>query len=182
MNRTLFIYYAMPLLVLIAALLQSTVAALIVIRGVKPDLVLILVLTATLVYGGRSGIAWAFIGGIGLDLFSGGPMGASSLALMAATAVASLGYRVLSRYNLWVPIGVSVVGTLLYGAVYVGILTFLREAAQLPVLAGLAIPVHQIPWWETLQNVIVPALFYNTTIVIFLAPLLNRVPEHQEGF
>ena len=181
MSRSQFIYYAMPIIVLVAALLQSTVATQLLLLGVKPDLVLIVVVLATLVYGGQGGLLWAFIGGIGLDLFSGGPFGASSIALMMATLVAALGYRVLSRFNLLVPLGAAALGTLIYDLVYIGMLSGLRIAAQLPLLAGLAIPQHVVPLWPTLQQIVVPALFYNTTVVLFATPLLNRIPEQQEA-
>jgi rod shape-determining protein MreD len=180
MTRSQFIYYAMPLIVLIMALLQATIATQLMVRGVKPDLVLLVVLLATLVYGGQGGLVWAFIGGIGLDLFSGGPFGASSLALMMATLVAALGYRVLSRYHVLVPLGAAGLGTLIYGLVYIGLLGALHTAAQLPLLAGYAIPQHNLPLWPTLQQVVIPAMFYNTTLMLFVMPLLNRVPEQQE--
>jgi hypothetical protein len=55
--------YVMPLIVLSAALLQSTVATRLVIRGVKPDIVLIIVVIGALVYGAKAGLLWAFLGG-----------------------------------------------------------------------------------------------------------------------
>ena len=180
MPRNRLIYYSMPLIVLLLALLQSTVATQVMIRGVKPDLVLIVIVVATLVYGGQGGLLWAFIGGIGLDLFSGGPFGASSIALMMATLVAALGYRVLSRYHLFVPLGAAALGTLIYSLVYLGILNGLNTAAQLPLLATWAIPEHAIPLWATVQQIVIPAMDYNTTLVLFMTPLLNRVPEQQE--
>ena len=180
MTRSQFFYYAMPVIVLFAALLQATVAGRLVIRGVKPDIVLIVVVIATLIYGGEGGLLWAFLGGIGLDLFSGGPLGASSLALMGATLVAALGYRVLSRYNPLIPLGAAGLGTVIYGVIYIGLVGGLRMAAALPVLGGLAIPTHNLPLWPTMQQVVLPAAFYNIMIVLFLTPLLNRVPEHQE--
>jgi rod shape-determining protein MreD len=125
----------------------------------------------TLVYGSRSGLLWAFIGGLALDIFSGGPMGASSLALMAAVLVAGFGHRTLSRYNLLVPIGAMALGTLVYAATYLSILAVL-EYFQV---------AHQfLPLWPTVQNIVVPALVYNTTLMILLLPLLNRVPESQD--
>lgn len=180
MPRNLLVYYTMPVIVLLLALLQSTVATQLTIREVKPDLVLIAVIVATLIYGGQGGLLWAFIGGIGLDLFSGGPFGASSIALMMAALVAALGYRVLSRYHLFVPLGAASLGTLIYGGVYLGILAALNLAAQLPLLATLSIPLHSLPLWTTIQQIVIPAMFYNTTLILFLTPLLNRIPEQQE--
>ncbi|MCB0187188.1 MAG: hypothetical protein KDE31_23130, partial [Caldilineaceae bacterium] len=102
------------------------------------------------------------------------------IALMAVTMVAALGYRVLSRYHLFVPLGAASLGTLIYGLVYLGILSGLNRAAQLPLLASWAIPQHTIPLWATMQQIVIPAMFYNTTLVLFMTPLLNRIPEQQE--
>ncbi|MBX3015439.1 MAG: rod shape-determining protein MreD [Caldilineaceae bacterium] len=180
MNQNRLPLYAMPLIVFGAALLQSTVATRLAIRGVKPDMVLIIVVIGTLIYGGRAGLVWAFLGGIGLDLFSGGPLGISSLGLLLAALVAGVGHRILSRYHILVPIGASGLGTLLYGCVYVGLLSLLHEAGQMPLFQGLGLPNYQLAFWAMLQDVIIPATIYNMTIVLFLTPLLNRVPEIQE--
>lgn len=170
MNRGL-LYYGMIPLILIAGLLQSTAATRVKIYGVKPDLVLILVVVGTLIYGSRSGLVWAFIGGLVLDMFSGGPMGASSLALMAAALVAGVGHRTLSRFNILVPIGAMALGTAVYGAAYLALLS---------VLQYLRVAQHSLPWWTTVQNILVPALIYNTTLMILIQPLMNRVPESQD--
>ena len=65
MNRGVLFYLMIPLLLLLA-LLQSTAAGRIQLGQVKPDLVLIMVIVGTLLYGGRSGVlvglcrrAWA---------------------------------------------------------------------------------------------------------------------------
>lgn len=176
MARGLLYYLMIPLLAL-AALFQSTAAGRLALRGVKPDLVLLLVLIGVLLYGPRIGLVWAFFGGIFLDVFSGGPMGASSLALMAAVFITGLGYRTFSRYHLLVPIGVSVVGTVVYGVTYLGVLTALDGFAG---LASLDLPQRELPFWPTVQFVIVPAVLYNTTLMILAIPFLNRLPETQE--
>ena len=67
MNRGALYYMMLPLIVA-ACLLQATAASRIKIYGVKPDLVLMLVVIGTLVYGGRAGLVWAFFGGLGLDM------------------------------------------------------------------------------------------------------------------
>lgn len=188
MNRGLF-YYAMPLFLIIASLLQSTAANRIQVRGVKPDLVLLLVVVGTLIYGSRSGLLWAFIGGIGLDLFSGGPLGSSSLALIAATLVVGIGHRTLSRYHLLVPLGAVAAGTLVYGMSYLGILVVLEELTRWMarqevtldiVRPDLPLPLWSTLYWPTIQDVVLPALFYNTVLILLATPLLNRVPESQD--
>jgi rod shape-determining protein MreD len=188
MNRGLF-YYLMPILLLFASLLQSTTTNRIQVRGVKPDLVLLLVLVGTLIYGSRSGLLWAFIGGIGLDLFSGGPLGSSSLALIAATLIVGSGHRTLSRYHLLVPLGAVIAGTLVYGMSYLGILVVLEELTNWLALQGaqleivqpdLPLPLWPALYWPTVQTVVLPALFYNTALMLLATPLLNRVPESQD--
>lgn len=170
MNRGALYYLMIPLL-LVAALLQSTAAARLQVFGVKPDLVLLLVILGTLLYGGRPGVVWAFIGGLALDIFSGGPMGASSLALMAAALVTGLGHRPLSRFNLLVPLAAAMLGTLVYAAVYLLMLAALN-------MAGLF--ERSLPLWDIFRYVVFPAMLYNTALMLLALPLLNRVPESQD--
>lgn len=136
MNRGALYYLMVPLL-LLCALLQSTTLARFKLAGVKPELVLLVVVIGAMVYGARSGVLWAFVAGIGLDLFSGGPFGASSLALMASALVAGLGHRPFSRFNLLVPLAAAALGTLAFAAVYLGLLAVLTTAGfsvpQLPL-------------------------------------------------
>jgi rod shape-determining protein MreD len=155
-------------LLLLASLIQSTAATRLQMFGVKPDLVLILVLAGSLLYGSRSGILWAFIGGLGLDLFSSGPLGASCLALMAAALVAGLGHRPLFRFNILVPLSAVALGTIVYATVYLGILAVLNTAGWF---------VRDLPFLETMRNIVLPATLYNTAIMLLFVPLLNRMPE-----
>lgn len=170
MNRGL-LYYLMAPLLLFLCLVQSTAAGRFTLFGVKPDLVLLLIVVGALLYGPRAAVVWAFIGGVGMDIFSGGPMGASSLALIAAALVASLGHRPLSRFNWLVPVGAALLGTLTYAAVYLGILA---------VLDGGGWFARSVPLLDTLRAVVLPAALYNTVLMLLLLPWLNRMPESQE--
>lgn len=158
-----------PLLA-IASIFQATVLGRFAFAGVKPDVVLLIILVWTLVHGGSSGVIWAFIGGIWLDIFSGGPMGASSLGLMAAALVASIGYQTLYRYNLIVPLLAVVLGTLAFSFVYLGTLFALDQ---------LNLGVDALPLRSTVENIVVPSTLYNTTLMLCLVPWLNRLPSSQ---
>ena len=182
MNRGLFYYSMIPLL-LLAALLQSTTVVKLAVRGVKPDVVLLLVLVGTLLYGSKPGIGWAFVGGLALDSFSGGPLGSSSLALMMAATLAGVGHRRLSRFNPLVPLGICALGTLLYGILYVLLINAQTEVAIWLKGQNLLIEAPyelRLPLWSSLQFIIAPAMLYNTALMLFLVPLLNRVPESQD--
>lgn len=185
MNRGV-LFYLMPVLVIGASLLQSAGANQLEVRGVKPDLVLLLVIVGALVFGSRSSIGWAFLGGLALDLFSGGPLGSSSLALMAAALVVGIGRGALSRFNLLVPLAAVAIGTMVYGASYVGILVVLEALANWLAAQGIALnlvrsdlpaPLWSTLYWPTMQNIVVPAVFYNTALIVLFIPLLNRIPE-----
>lgn len=182
MGRSTLYYLMIPLMAL-AALLQSTALARLAIGGVKPDLVLLLVVIGTLLYGPRIGIVWAFVGGLFLDVFSGGPLGSSSLALMAAAAVAGVGHTTLSRFNVLVPLGAIILGTLVYGLVYTGtlyLLDWLIEAFDLTRFDVNALR-RQVPVLETLAAVVLPSIIYNTVLMLLLIPVLNRIPETPEA-
>lgn len=170
MNRGA-LYYGMTPLLLFLALLQSTTVARFKVAGVKPDLVLLMVVIGALVYGARPGVLWAFIAGIGLDLFSGGPFGASSLALMASALVASLGHRLCSRYNILVPLSAAALGTLVYATVYLAMLGILEVAG---------VSTLRLPIVETIRDIVLPVTVYNTALMFLVLPVLNRLPESQD--
>ncbi len=185
MSRT-WLYYFIPVLLVLAGLLQSTAATRIEVSNVKPDLVLLVVVIGTLIYGGRAGLGWAFLGGIILDIFSGGPLGSSSLALIMVAVIVGIGQRTLSRYNIVVPLLSICIATIVYGATYVSILAVLEGLTRWPALNSinfdfvrpdLPSPLWSTLFWPTMQLIVLPALFYNLVIVLALVPWLNRVPE-----
>ncbi len=167
---------------LFAALLQSTALVRVQLLNVKPDLVLIMVIIGTLVFGVRHSIAWAFAGGLAIDLFSGGPMGASSLALIAAALVVSPGHHTLSRFNLFVPLVAAALGTLVYGVTYMGILFLLNMTIALPFFEGLNLLATRpsLSFLPALQYVVLPSIAYNTLLMLLLTPLLNLIPESHD--
>ena len=60
--------YAAILLLSAVAIAQSTVMPHLTIMGVKPDLMLLAVMSWSLLRGSEEGLVWAFIGGLALDL------------------------------------------------------------------------------------------------------------------
>lgn len=144
---------------------QASLTSLFTIYGVKPELVLIVILASSLYFGTAATLVWAFIGGIWLDIFSGGPMGASSIALMTASIIGGVGYRSLSRYNILVPLFVVVLGSLTFSFVYLIILEILD-------LGGLF--AGSLDLGEATKNIVIPTMLYNTTLMLLLLPFLNR--------
>jgi cell shape-determining protein MreD len=82
----------------IAALLELTIASRYQIDGVQLlQISLVFAIAVTIVYGFEAGMAWAFVGGLCLDLLAIRPLGASVFELLIAVAVAALAEPLLSR-------------------------------------------------------------------------------------
>ena len=109
----------------LAAILESSVLTHLQVGSVRPDLVFAVGIAVAMVLGFESGMTWAFVGGIALDLLlPGRALGSSALTLVLLTAAALMVARVM-----WPPRLVIVGGTVL-------VLSF---AYQLMVLGLLAL-------------------------------------------
>ena len=145
-----------------AAIFQVVVVPKLTVRGVYPDLVLLLVIAKSLIAGGRSAVMWGFVGGLWMDVLSGGPMGASSLALMATALLTGIGHNAIFRRNFFVPSIAALSGSLVFSLIYVAILT------------GVG---HRFLPGPLVANLIVPATLYNGAVMFLATPILNRLPE-----
>jgi rod shape-determining protein MreD len=136
----------MPLLIL-AAVLQSTVLAHFRLFGGTLDLVLLLTLSWTISGDWLGGIAWGFIGGLCLDLLSGGPLGASPLGLVLMAYFASLTEGRFWRSHVLLPLTTVALGTIGYHTLY---------------LVGLLASGHPMDWGYNLVHITLPAAVLNT--------------------
>jgi len=150
-----------------AALLQSTVLPAISTPvfsvDVRPSLVLLLVVSWSIVRGGIEGALWGFIGGLALDLLSGGPWGVSTLALTIVGLLTGLAEVNLSRGNLLFPTAMTFGASLLY---------------DLIVLAMLSLAGWQMTLLDTLLGTILPTAILNVLLSLVVFPLvvgLNRL-------
>lgn len=118
----------------VLALLEASVAPHLTVAGVKPDLVLIVVVVIAAVFGLSGAVGWAFVGGLMIDLLSPldlRPLGASAFALLVVAALAAGGGRLLQGARAEVAI------------VLAFLLTFVYEGLVLALfgVAGAAVPV-----------------------------------------
>ncbi len=164
MNERVSYLFMIPFLGLLA-IVQTVVGPRLAIFHVRPDLVLLAVIAWSLFQGNRSGIVWGFVGGLWMDLLSGGPMGGSSLALMVAALITGVGHNRFFRSNPLVPVTAAVLGTAGYSFAYLAILT----------LVG-----HRFSFVETSVALIPPALLYNSLIMVLLTPWLRRWRNQHE--
>ncbi len=145
-----------------AAVFQVVVVPKLAVRGVYPDLVLLLVIARSLIAGGRGAVFWGFVGGLWMDILSGGAIGASSLALMATSFLTGIGHNTLFRRNSFVPVIAALSGTLLFSLLY------------LAILVGVGYRFAPAP---LVLNLIVPVTLYNGAVMFLATPVLNRLPE-----
>ncbi len=140
-----------------AALLQTTLSPYIKITNVHPDLVLILVIAWTILRGLEDGLVWAFIGGLSLDFVSGAPFGVFTLTMLLSTLTAGLFHGRVVGSSIVLPLGLAFPLSLLFNVLALLFLNLLGR----PVV-----------WIDAFSNVLFPVALYNTGVMMLLFPLL----------
>lgn len=150
--------YASILLLISVALIQSTVMPHLTLWGVKPDLMLLVVISWSLLRGTREGIVWGFIGGFCLDLFSGAPLGLSALALLLISFFSGFGEATVFRTHVILPLATVFFASLIYDLVF------------LLVLKMLGWPVT---WLDSFVRVVLPASLLNVLLTPLIYPAMR---------
>ena len=119
---TTAIYLAIPLMAVLV-ILQSAVLPNFTILGVVPQLMFVATIAWALLRGLREGLLWAFVAGLLTDLFSVGPIGVTSLAMMAAVAAAVFIQRSFPESRIIMPVVLAALATFVFWFIY---LLFLR--------------------------------------------------------
>ena len=88
----------------VTALIELTVTPYLRIGSAQPHPVLVLAVIITIAVGIEAGQAWAFVGGLALDVLAQRPLGSSAFALLLCVGAASLLARSLPRLRPIVPI------------------------------------------------------------------------------
>ena len=146
------ITYLSPLLAVVTGVIHAGLAPVIVIGGVKPNLVLIAVVLVTCRFGFQTGIVWAFVAGLTANLLVNEPLGTIPLAMLAVVAVVAGGSRAFGGLVWLYPILAALVGSALADVVTL-------------VLAGL---VGEAPSFVAPVELIAPAAVLNAAIVALL--------------
>jgi rod shape-determining protein MreD len=158
-------YWTFALLIALV-LFQTTVAPHIRVLGVHPDLLLIVVTSWSLLRGAESGMLWALIAGVAMDIVSGAPFGMCTLPLLIVSFATGLSQRGIFRFDLVIPILVIPVATLIY---------------QCSMLAWLKAFGWPVSWGEGMSRIILPTMLLNTLLmpaVYWLLRLLDRRTAH----
>jgi rod shape-determining protein MreD len=151
------------------ALLQDVVLTNVTLLGGHPDIVFLVVAVWAFLRGTIEGSVWAFIGGVILDLCSGGPFGGMTLALLAVAFI--LGQQ-------W---GQELGSTVLQLILLILIACFTYHVILLLVLGWIG---QSVNWAYALPQVAAPSAILNAVLAPFVHwPLqwLNR-RTRPEGF
>ena len=147
----------------LAAILQSTILPHFAILGVKVNLVLLLVTSWSIRRGIESGLPWALIGGVAIDVLSAGPFGSSIVTFgIAAVIAGSVGPRfrqtsILLPFTL-IPL-ISIISTLTSA--------FIMQAVG-----------HTISWPIIVATVILPSAVLDTLAILLVYPVVS-VADHR---
>jgi rod shape-determining protein MreD len=143
------LYLVVPLLVLVT-LLQTTIVPKLAIWGVFPNLPALVVVSWGLLRGTREGVIWGFIAGVAVDLFSGAPFGAATLALMAVGFLSGIGHAAVFRARIVLLLATMFLVTIIYGLIFLLVLRISGQA---------------VLWLDRLVRVIVPSAALNTVLM-----------------
>jgi rod shape-determining protein MreD len=150
-----------------AALFDSTIAPYLLIGGVQPDLVLVLAVISTVVVGFESGLVWAFLGGLLIDLLAPRPLGSTAFALLVSVGAAAMYARLVIRGRYLRPIPAVFIFSLVNAVIFTIVARVLRGP----------IPIDDaVSTW-------LPRAAYDTAIALLVAPIVvalhARVTERE---
>jgi rod shape-determining protein MreD len=146
------LYVGLPLLTVVA-LVQSVLLSRVDLLGARPDLMFLVVLTWAIARSVDEGLVWGFIGGLIIDLRSGGPLGATALALVVVTFLAGQSWG----QGIGSPVVHLLVLALVGGLAY-----------HLILLIVLAWTGHTVDWGFSLLRMALPSVILNMVLTPFV--------------
>ena len=143
---------------ILSIILQITIIPLFSIKGISPDLILILVISVSIQRGKFWGVVGGFSAGLVFDAFGTAFVGLSSLANSISAFVAGflLGEQLEQRFG--VIVGLILVSLLIHDFLYYTILSM-----------GIS-----IGFWVTLFKHVVPQSFYTLIFMVIIHMVLPR--------
>lgn len=147
------------LVVLLVGVLQSALLSHLTLFGHHPNLMLAVVVSWSLLRGGREGLIWGFIGGMVLDLLAVTPFGTFTLAMLLTSLLTGLVELSLFRPVLALPVGVMLVASPLF---------------HLTALLTMQALGWSVVWAER-WTVLIPTALLDALLILFLFPLMRRL-------
>jgi rod shape-determining protein MreD len=146
-------------LAVVAALAEFSVVPYLKIGEAAPHPVLVFGVIWTIAGGIEAGLAWAFVGGLALDILGQRPLGSSAFSLLIAIGVASLIGGFLGRVRIVAPVAATAVASVLYSVLLLITTTALTNE-----------PFTAAPF-----GAVLPSAVYDTVIAVLVGPLVMAV-------
>lgn len=147
----------------VAALMEVTVASRIHLADAQPQIVLVIAVLLTLMIGFEEGMAWAFVGGLFIDMLKFRPLGSTVFGLLVVVGLAAAISPVLARVRFARPL----IGVIVFTPVFI-VLTTVTSGLLSPPAPALV-----------LSNVLATALA-NVIFGALVAPLFAAVRRRWE--
>lgn len=144
-----------------AAILESTITQFVRVGGAQPHLVFVLAVVTTVAVGFESGLAWAFVGGLTLDILAARPLGSTAFALLVTVGATSVLARSLIRIRPLVAVVATALLSLVYSMTLVSLFSLLRPPA------ALSDPL----------SIVLPSVLYDVIVATFLGPLVVSIHD-----
>ncbi|MFL5726272.1 MAG: rod shape-determining protein MreD [Chloroflexota bacterium] len=145
----------------VTAIVELTVGPYIRVGDAQPHLVLIFAVVWTIAVGLESGLVWAFVGGIALDVLAPRPLGTTSFALIVVVGLAAAVARLFIRFRPLVVVPAVAILSLVYSMTLFVLLGALGSSA-----------VTRDP-----VATLLPGVVYDTVIAVLVGPLAVAVHD-----
>jgi rod shape-determining protein MreD len=146
--------------ILVATILQVSIAPRLAIFGVVPNFIFLVVVTLALVEGPVAGCVAGFFGGLLFELLGTSPIGPYALVLCAVGYAAGMLTANMFAEGWLLPVTV-VFAAGLVSEVFYGILLVVLDVGQ--------------PFWTSFIQIMLPGAVYNTVLAVLAFPLLARL-------
>jgi rod shape-determining protein MreD len=144
----------------LVGIVHAALAPVIVVGGVKPNLVLVAVVLVTLLVGLLPGMIWAFTAGLTANLLVGAPLGSIPLAMLVVSVMVAGGARVLGRVGWVYPIFATFVASIVADLIALGIAQLVTDVGTTTLPGDLILAA------ATLNAAIAGLLLYPARLVV----------------
>ena len=139
----------------VTAILELTAGPYLRMGNAQPHLVFVFAIICTVAIGLESGLTWAFVGGIALDVLAQRPLGTSSFALIVCVGIAASITRPFNRIRPLVVVPI------------VALLSLVYSMTQFVLLGALGSPIAS----SNPVAALFPGVLYDTVLAVIVGPL-----------
>jgi len=146
--------------IVVTIIIQSTLLPLIGIKGICPDILLVIVVSYALLSGKEKGVGMGFFAGLLQDLAFGSIFGINTLSKVATGYICGLAERKVFKEHVLLPVAATAVATVFNGLVMFMVLFMLG---------------HKVNVGSAIINNLVPLVGYNVIIAIPVHHIVYRI-------